>query len=75
MAGQRVRHQRDDGRGDHAVQEEGDQSGAVCGGEGGEEGAVDEAAGWERVSLVVFIYGWNDCVCFFSVWSSSCVAA
>lgn len=73
MAGQRVRHQRDDGRGDDAVQEEGDQSGAECGDEGGGEGAVDESAGWEHVSLIVFIHGWSDCVCFFSVWDSSCV--
>lgn len=40
-----------------------DQSGAVCGDEGGEEGAVDEFAGWEHVSLIFFlIYGWSDCV-------------
>ena len=44
------------------VQEEGGQSGAVCGDEGGGEGAVDEFAGWEHVSLIFFIYGWSDCV-------------
>jgi len=30
----------------------GGRSGAVCGDEGGEEGAVDESAGWEHVSLI-----------------------
>lgn len=55
------------------MQEEGDQSGAVCGDEGDEEGAVGESAGWERVSLVVFIYGWSDCV-FLQRVVSSCVA-
>ena len=56
------------------VQEEGGQSGAVCGDEGGEEVAVDKSTGWEHLSLIVFIYGWSDCVCFFGVWDSSCVA-
>ena len=36
------------------VQEEGDQSGVVCGDEGGEEGAVDESTGWEHLSLIFF---------------------
>ena len=64
VAGQRVRHPRDAGRGDYTVQEEGDQSGAVCGDEGGGEGAVDEFAGWEHVSLVFFNL-WLERLCVF----------
>lgn len=52
----------------------GDQSGAVCGDEGGEEGAVDESAGWEHVSLIFDFFIAGAIVCFFSVWDSSCVA-
>ena len=75
MAGQQGRHQRGDGRGDRAVQEEGDQSGAVCGDEGGKEGegAVDESAGWEHVSLIFYLLMVGVIVCFFGVWDSSCV--
>lgn len=34
----------------------GDQSGAVCRDEGGEEGVVDESAGWEHVSLIFLLF-------------------